>query len=384
MLLIKNGHIKTMAGKDILNGCVLIGDDGKIVSVGASISAPEGTQVIDAEGRLVTPGCVEAHCHLGLGAEFMTDNIVSDINESSDPITPHIRAIDGINPADRAFANARSGGITTVCTGPGSTNVIGGAFAAIKTAGNCVDDMILKFPVAMKCAFGENPKNAFGKKSNKSPKTRMSVAAVLRDFLYKAQAYARRKDEGNTPNFDMKLEAMEPVIRGQLPLKVHAHRADDILTAIRIAKEFNLNITLDHCTDGASIVEKLSKEGFPVLVGPSMGKRSKEELQAKSFATASILHNAGLKVSIISDANVTPIEFLPMFAGLAASEGLPMEAAWQAITITPAEAMGIADRVGSLEPGKDGDVVIWTADPLTTIGAKAYTTIIEGTIVHQR
>ena len=384
MLLIKNGHIKPVVGEELPSGCVLIGDDGKIVSVAAQIPAPEGATVIDAEGRLVTPGCVEAHCHLGLGAEFMTSLLISDHNESTDPVTPHMRAIDGINPLDQAFPNALTGGVTTVCTGPGSGNVIGGMFAAIKTAGDCVDDMVVKFPVAMKCAFGENPRNAYGKKSNKSPKTRMAVAAILRDTLAKARAYAECKDKGSMPNYDAKMEAMEPVIRGQLPLKVHAHRSDDIFTAIRIAKEFNVKIMLDHCTDGALIADRLAAAGYPVLAGPGFGKRQKEELAHKSFATPGVLHKAGVKVCIISDANVTPIECLPLFAGLAASEGLPMEAAWKAITIYPAEVMGIADRVGSLEPGKDGDVVIWTADPLTTIGGKAYTTIVDGKVVYQK
>ena len=382
MLLIKNGYIKTMAGADIPSGCVLIGDDGKILSVSENIAAPEGAQVIDAEGRLVTPGCVEAHCHAGLGAEYLTSILSAEHNESIDPLTPHLRAIDGLNPMDQALSNAIAGGVTTACCGPGSANVIGGTFTAIKLFGNRVDDMIIKQDVAMKCAFGENPKNAHGKNNKKSPKTRMAVAAVLREFLFKARNYANAKDEGRNPNFDMKMEAMEPVIRGQLPLKIHAHRADDIFTAIRIAKEFNLKIMLDHCTDGAVIAQQLAQEGYPVLVGPSFGKRGKEELKNKSFSTPGVLCKAGLKVCIISDANVVPLEYLPLYAGIAASEGMPIEEAWKAITINPAEVMGIGDRVGSLEVGKDGDVVIWTANPLTTIGGKAYTTIIDGKVVY--
>ena len=384
MLLIKNGHIKPIVGKELETGCVLIGDDGKIVAVAADITAPEGAQIIDAEGRLVTPGCVEGHCHVGLGAEYLTSLLPGEHNESVDPLTPHMRAIDGLNPTDPALKKGLTGGVTTVCTGPGSGNVIGGMFAAIKLHGDRVDDMIVKFPVAMKCAFGENPQNNYGKTAKKPPKTRMGIAAMLREFLFKAKAYADAKDRGLIPNFDMKLEAMEPVIRGELPLKVHAHRSDDIFTAIRIAKEFNLKLMLDHCTDGGEIAEALGKEGYPVQVGPSFGKRGKEELKHKGFGTPGKLYKAGLRVSIISDANVVPLEYLPLYAGLAASEGLPMEEAWRAITITPATTMGIADRVGSLEPGKDGDVVIWTADPLTTIGGRAYTTIIEGKVVFQR
>ena len=384
MLLIQNGYIKTMAGDDLPNGCVLIGDDGKIVSVAESIPAPQGAQVIDAEGRLVTPGCVEAHCHVGLGAEYLSGALVPDYNESVDPVTPHMRAIDGFNPADQAVINACAGGVTTLCTGPGSANVIGGGFAAIKTYGCRVDDMLLRFPVAMKCAFGENPKNAYGKNSKKTPKTRMAIAAILREQLGKARTYVQNKDAGKEPTYDVKMEALEPVIRKQIPLKVHAHRADDIFTAIRIAKEFDVRITLDHCTDGSLIAQELAKEGYPALVGPSFGKRGKEELQHKSFDTPAVLHKAGVRVCIVSDANVVPIEYLPLYAGLAASEGLPLEEAWRAITINPAEVMGIADRVGSLEPGKDGDLVIWTADPLTAVAAKAHTTIIDGKVAHQR
>jgi len=242
--------------------------------------------------------------------------------------------------------------------------------------------MILKEPVAMKCAFGENPKGAYGQ-NGKAPKTRMGVAALLRDFLYKAKNYCEEKDAGKDPKFDMKLEAMLPVMRKEIPLKCHAHRADDILTSIRIAKEFDLKLTLDHCTDGAAIADELAKEGYPAFVGPTFCGKSKAELKAKSFDTAGILHKAGVNVSIITDANVIPLEYLPMCAGFAACAGLPMEEAWKAITINPATQMGIADRVGSLEPGKDGDIVIWTDDPLTTIGGKSYITVIEGKVVYK-
>lgn len=384
MLLVKNGHIKPIVGQELETGCVLIGDDGKILSVAEDIAAPEGAQVIDAEGRLVTPGCVEGHCHVGLGAEFMGSALIVDYNESTDPITPQMRGIDGFNPMDAAVTNALMGGVTTACTGPGSRNIIGGQFAALKLAGNRVDDMILKAPVAMKCAFGENPKNAYGASGNKAPRTRMAIAAMLRDFLQKAKAYRDAKAAGQQPAYDSKLEAMLPVMNREIPLKVHAHRADDIFTAIRIFKEFDLWFVLDHCTDGGEIAPALAKEGVCALVGPSFGKRSKEELMHKSFTTPGKLHAAGVKIGIITDANVSPIQYLPLFAGIAASEGLPMEEAWKAVTINPAQIMGISDRVGSLEPGKDGDLVIWTADPLTTVGGRAYTTIIDGKVVYQR
>ena len=382
MLLIKNGYIKSMAGPDLPNGCVLIGDDGKILSVGQALTAPEGAEIIDADGRLVTPGCVDAHCHIGLDNEAMGWE-GKDYNEIVDPITPQLRAIDSINPMDEAFPNALKGGVTTACTGPGSANVVGGTFVAIKLYGKRVDKMIVKNPIAMKCAFGENPKRCYGQGAKKSPMTRMGTAALLRELLFKTKRYLADKEAGKNPPFDMKLEAMIPVIRGEIPLKAHAHRADDILTSIRIAKEFGVKLTLDHCTDGALIADELAEEGLPAFVGPSLGSKTKIELAHKSFSTPKALSDAGVKVSIITDAPVIPLQYLPMCAALAVNAGLDTEYAWKAITIHPAESIGIADRVGSLEPGKDGDVVIWTADPMTTVGAESHTTIVNGKVVYQ-
>lgn len=380
MLLIKNGHIKPMVGAELENGCVLIDDAGKIAKVAEKIEAPENAQVIDAGGRLVTPGCVEAHCHIGLDNEGMGWE-GHDYNEIVDPLTPQMRAIDSINPMDEAFGLALRGGVTSACTGPGSANVVGGSFVAIKLAGKRVDKMVIKNPLAMKCAFGENPKRCYGHSDKKSPMTRMGTASLLRSLLFKTQRYLEDKEAGKNPAFDMKLEAMIPVIKGEIPLKAHAHRADDILTSIRIAKEFGVKLTLDHCTDGALIADELAEEGFPAFVGPTLGGKSKIELQHKSFKTPAVLHEAGVPISIITDAPVIPLQFLPMCAGLAASEGLDMDEAWRAITINPARQTGIGDRVGSLEPGKDGDLVIWTADPLTTIGGRAYITVVDGRVV---
>jgi len=382
MLLIKNGYVKTMAGGDIENGCVLIGDDGKIVAVGAELTAPEGAEVIDAGGRLVTPGGVKAHCHLGLDNEGMGWE-GHDYNEIVEPLTPQMRAIDSINPMDEAFGNAIANGVTTACTGPGSANVVGGTFAAIKLHGKRVDKMIVKEAVAMKCAFGENPKRCYGQGSKKSPMTRMATAALLRELLFKTRRYLQDKEAGKNPAFDMKLEAMIPVIKGELPLKAHAHRADDILTSIRIAKEFGVKLTLDHCTDGALIADELAEEGYSAFVGPTLGGKSKIELRNKSFKTPAALHAAGVPISIITDAPVIPLQNLPLCAGLAADAGLPYEEAWKAITINPATQTGIGDRVGSLEPGKDADVVIWTADPLTAVGAAAWMTLVDGKVVYQ-
>ena len=361
---------------------MLIGDDGKIQAVGAALEVPAGAEVLDAGGRLVTPGCVDAHCHIGLDNEAMGWEGM-DYNEIVDPITPHLRAIDSINPMDESFANALQGGVTTACTGPGSANVVGGTFVAIKLHGKRVDKMILKNPLAMKCAFGENPKRCYGQGAKKSPMTRMATAALLRELLFKTRRYAEDQENGKNPPFDMKLEAMIPVIKGELPLKAHAHRADDILTSIRIAKEFGVKLTLDHCTDGALIADELAEEGLPAFVGPSLGSKTKIELKNKSFTTPKALSDAGVKVSIITDAPVIPLQYLPMCAALAVNAGLDPEYAWKAITIHPAESTGIADRVGSLEKGKDGDVVIWTADPMAAVGAESYATIIEGKIVYQ-
>ena len=382
MLFIYNGYIKPMAGPDIPGGSVLVGDDGKILAVGKDIAAPEGARLVDAGGRLVTPGCIDAHCHIGLDNEACGWE-GKDYNEIVDPITPQMRAIDSINPMDESLANALQGGVTAACTGPGSANVVGGTFTSIKLAGKRVDKMIIQDPVAMKCAFGENPKRCYGQAGKKAPMTRMGTAALLRELLFKTRRYMQDKAEGKNPGFDMKLEAMIPVMEGKIPLKAHAHRADDILTSIRIAREFGVKITLDHCTDGALIADELAEEGLWAFIGPSLGNKSKIELANKSFTTPAVLHEAGVPICIITDAPVIPLQYLPMCAGLAVNAGLDKETAWKAITINPATAIGIADRVGSLEPGKDADVVIWTADPLSTVGGEAWKTIVDGKIVYE-
>ena len=381
MLLIKNGKIKTMVGPDIENGCVLIGDDGRIAFVGESTEVGEDVTVIDAGGRLVTPGCVEAHCHIGVHNSAMRWE-GADYNERSNPVTPHMRAIDGINPIDETFELAIKNGVTSACTGPGSANVVGGTFTAIKLVGKRVDKMIIKEPLAMKCAFGENPKGCYGQSGAKTPVTRMATAALLRELLAKSRNYLEAKEAGKDPAYDIKLEAMIPVMKKEIPLKAHAHRADDIFTAIRIAKEFDVALTLDHCTDGALIADELAEEGYPAFVGPSFGNKSKIELANKSFDTPAVLNAAGVPISIITDAPVIPLEHLPMCAGFAVSAGLPYEEGWKAITVNPANQTGIGDRVGSLEAGQDGDVVIWKEDPLKVIGTGAYVTIVDGKIVY--
>ena len=386
MILIKGGLIRPITSPDIENGEILI-DNGKIVAIGKDVEAPNYAQVIDAAGMLVTPGFIDGHCHIGMSEEASRWE-GNDCNEYSSPVTPEVRAIDSINPLDEAFRLAVQGGVTTAVTGPGSANVIGGSFCAMKLHGKCVDDMVIDDCVAMKIAFGENPKGAYGQNGRKAPVTRMMTAAILRENLMKAKRYMEEVDEAEKDPekkrpFDMKLEALLPVMRGEIPLKSHAHRADDILTSIRIAKEFGVKITLDHCTEGHLITEKLVEFGAPVLVGPSFGSKTKQELREKSFATPGILEKAGLDVSIITDAPVIPLYYLPLCAGLAMREGLSEEGAWKAITINPATLAGIDDRVGSLEVGKDADISVFCGDPLKDIGARAKYVIVDGEIAYE-
>ena len=381
MLLIKNGYVKPITGADIPCGQVLI-DQGKILAVGETVDVPADCPVYDATGCMVTPGLIDGHTHLGIHEEAQRWE-GNDTNEYSNPVTPTVRGIDGINPMDEGFANALKGGVTTAVIGPGSANVVGGTFAALKLHGRCVDDMVIKEPVAMKIAFGENPKGAYGQNGRKEPYTRMGVASLLRQLLAKTRKYAEdiaaaEKDPAKTRPFDPQLEAMLPVIRKEIPLKAHAHKAYDILTALRIAREFDVNITLDHVTEVHLIVEELKRAGKPLLVGPSLGSKTKIELAEKSFATPGILYNAGMEICIITDAPVIPLYYLPLCAGLAIREGLPEEAAWRAITINPAKVAGIDARVGSLEPGKDADIAVFRGNPLRDIQAKAQQVFVGG------
>ena len=382
MKVIINAYIKTMVGPDIPSG-IVAWEEGKIVFVGEDFQIPKDAEIIDAKGKLVTPGCIDAHCHIGLDNEGMGWE-GRDYNEIIDPLTPHLRAIDSINPMDEAFSNALSYGVTTACTGPGSANVVGGTFTVIKLYGKRVDSMTVVENAAMKCAFGENPKRCYGQGMKKSPSTRMATAALLREILFKTRRYREDKEAGKNPAFDMKLEAMIPVLRGEMPLKAHAHRADDIFTSIRIAKEFGVKLTLDHCTDGALIADELAKENYPAFVGPSLGSKSKIELRNKSFTTPQILNAAGVRISIITDAPVIPLQYLPMCAGLAVDAGLDKDQAWLAITRNPAEALGVIDRIGTLEAGKDADIVIWSDDPMTVLGASAELTVLNGETVYAK
>lgn len=380
MLHIINAHLKPITSPDIPCGEMLV-DEGKIIAIGEKVDAPEGSEVIDAAGCLVCPGFIDAHTHIGLHEEAVRWE-GADYNEMSAPVTPEMRAIDAINPRDEAFRTALAGGVTTACTGPGSANVIGGTFTAIKLHGDNVDDMILREAIAMKIAMGENPKGCYGQQGKKTPVTRMAIAALLRGTLAKAKKYAADialADAENKPRpFDFQMEAMLPVINREIPLKAHAHRADDILTVLRVCKEFDVDVTLDHVTEGHLIVDKLVEAGKSVLVGPSFGSKTKFELKEKSFETPGILANAGLSVCIITDAPVIPLNYLPLCAGLAMREGMTEDAAWRAITINPAQVAGIDERVGSLEAGKDADFAIWSGDPLNDIQARTKMVFVNG------
>lgn len=377
--LIKNARIITMSGDNYQNGCILF--DDKILYVGEE-KGLESDKVIDADGKIVMPGLIDAHCHVGMFEDSLGFE-GDDGNEDSDPVMPHLRAIDGINPFDRAFEEARCAGVTSVVTGPGSANPVGGQFAAIKTAGICIDDMIIKAPAAMKFALGENPKCVYNEK-DEAPVTRMGTVALIRELLIKSkdymeslEKYNENSDENEKPEFDIKLDAMIPVLKREIPVKIHAHRADDICTAIRIGKEFNIDVTIEHCSDGDAVAPILERENVPIMLGPTLSDRSKTELKNLTFDTYKNLSDRGLSVAIITDHPEITIENLPLCAVMAVKHGMNEEKALKAITITAARNCRIADRVGSLEKGKDADIAVFTDLP-TRFDAECVMTFIDG------
>ena len=366
--LIHNGLVHDAVHRDACKADILLAD-GKIAAIGTDLTAPADAVIFDADGLDVFPGFVDAHTHIGLDG-YGIGYEGCDYNEMNDIWTPQLRAIDGINPRDPSLADARKAGVTCVCTGPGSANVLGGTFLAMKTVGERVDNMIVRDPVAMKCAFGENPKRCY---RDKCDSTRMSTAAFLRGALMQARDYGARKQAANgdvtkMPAYNQKLEALLPVLAGEIPLKAHAHQANDIFTALRIAREFDLRLTLEHVTEGHLIADELAKEkDVPMAVGPSLTHASKFELQNKSWATPGVLAKAGCHVSIITDNSVIPQQYLPLCAGMAVKAGMDEFDALKAITINPAEHIGVADRVGTLEVGKDADVVITNGCPFEVL-----------------
>lgn len=386
-MLIINGVIHRMDGPTILKGYIRICGT-KIAEVGAMEDCPKDWEgeILDAQGGHIQPGFIDAHCHLGVfgdGVGIEGD----DGNEATDPCTPHLRAIDAINPQDRCFQEAREAGVTTVLTGPGSSNPINGQFAAIKTNGRWVDAMVVKAPAAMKLALGENPKLNYHER-HESPSTRMATAAVIRENLAKAMEYQEKleraeEDEEEKPDYDAKLEALLPVVRGELPVHIHAHRADDIATGIRICKEFGLKYVIVHGTEGYLIADLLAKEGAGVITGPCLGDRSKPELVNQTLEAPSILQRSGVKVAICTDHPETPIQYLPLCAAMAMRGGMDPESALAAITIWAAELAGLGDRLGSLTPGKDADLTITSAHPLNWM-SRVRLVVMDGKVIENR
>ena len=380
-MVIINGKIFPMEGENI--DCGYIRTKGKVIEeIGSMENFKERKEekILDVNGAWVLPGLIESHAHIGI-TEEKWGAIGDDCNEETNPLTPTLRAIDAVNPMDQAFHDAIKAGITSVMTGPGSSNVVGGQFVFMKTQGRCVDNMAIKSPAAIKVAFGENPKTTYGNQ-NILPSTRMGTAALLRKVLFEAVQYKRDKEEGKLDKDDFEMEPWIPVLNKEIPLKAHAHRADDILTAIRIAKEFDLDITIDHGTEGHLIVDEIKESGFPVIVGTDLTSRSKLEVQNMDFKTNKVIHDADILFSITTDHPGALVQYLPICAGLAVREGLPMDVALKAITINAAKICRVEDRVGSLKEGKDADIVVFSANPLETFTKTLYT-IIDGKIIYQ-
>lgn len=375
-----NCTVEPVIGSVIPNGTVLVSDDGKIADIGENVIIPSGAQIFDLSGLYITPGLVDAHTHLGV-FPYCLPQSMNDGNEKTDPVTPAIRAIDSFSPQDEAVSESLSGGVTCVQILPGSANLIGGTGAVIKLNGSVVDKMIVKAPSVMKAALGENPLRVYGHELKKTPSTRMGAAAMIRQTLANAVTYRDKLAKGEAVDRDLGLEALVPVIEGKMNLSVHCHRADDICTAIRIAKEFGLHFTLEHCTDGALIVDYLAENHVFAAIGPTFGGKGKPELAHKSFNTPAILWRAGVHFCIITDHPVIPLVHATISATLAMNAGLPRDVAIKAITLFSAEHIGMADRIGSLETGKDADIAVWTGDPLDARN-HCVLTVIDGRIVY--
>lgn len=373
MLLIQNGLLHTMESDKPIYADLLI-KNGKITQISEKIIPTEKMKIINADKMHIFPGFIDAHSHIGISEEKMTAQN-DESNEETDPITPTMRAIDCINPMDSAFHNALAAGITGVMAGPGSSNAIGGQFAFIKTEGRRIDDMIVLAPAAIKVAFGENPMTNYGLNGN-TPSTRMGIASLIREELFRAKQYFEANE---TEAKDFTLECYRELFEKKIPLKAHAHRADDIFTAIRIAKEFGLNLTIDHCTEGHLIAQEIAKSGFPAIVGPSLASRNKKEVGLSDFKTAGILHKAGVLTALTTDHPVSRIQYLPLCAALSAKEGLGESDALRAITINAARICNVDHRLGSLKVGKDADIVIFDGNPLL-ITTEVKVTIINGKI----
>jgi len=401
MIVITNGKVITISQGTFEPGTVLV-EEGRIVAVGKDLPVPEGAEVYDATGKVVMPGLIDAHCHVGvfadgIGAEY------ADGNEMTDPVTPHLRALDAVHPEDLAFKELVAAGVTTVLTGPGSANIVGGQWVCLKTAPKpSVEQMVLMEPAGMKMALGENPRRVYGNQK-KPPSTRMGNAAILRTALVDAQnyleawrryeadqeAYRAKVEAGDDdaeppklPERDLKLEALGKVLRREMKARVHAHRADDMLTAIRIAEEFDLDLTLEHATEGFKIADILAAKGIPVTAGPILFSRIKYELREMTPKNPGLMAKAGVKVAIQTDES-SAVKYLTINAALAVREGMPEEEALKAITLYPAEIIGVADRVGSLEAGKDADIVVFSGHPFD-YRTVADLVLVDGQVIYRR
>ncbi len=379
MLLIKNGLLHTMETEQPLPADLLI-KNRKIAEIAPDIAVTEKMQLLDAAGLHVFPGFIDAHSHIGISEEKVT-GIGDECNENTTPATPYLRAVDCIHPMDSAFHNALASGITGVMAGPGSSNPVGGQFAFLKTHGRCIDDMVLLAPAAIKIAFGENPMTCFGMNGN-APSTRMGIASIIREELFNAKQYLLNTPADSAEK-NFRLECYRELFDKKIPLKAHVHRTDDILTSIRIAKEFDLDLTLDHCTEGHLIAEEIARSGYPAIVGPSMSARSKKEVCESDFKTPGILKQAGVTVALTTDHPVCRLQYLPLCAALAAKEGLSDYDALRAITLDAARICRVDHRLGSLSVGKDADIVLWNGNPLE-VRSFVVKTLINGEVVWEK
>ena len=375
MIALINGKLYTITDGIIERGTVLL-EGNKIVAVGADVQVPADAQIIDVEGRIITPGFIDAHTHIGIDEEIHQP-IGDDCNEMTEPNTAELRAMDAINYRDLSFQDAVKAGITTVMITPGSANVFGGLITVMKTYGKTYKDMLIDGEAGLKMAFGENPKRVYGEK-DKTPSTRMATMAIARQGFYEAKEYLKKSEEDR--EFSLQTEHIAKALDGGIPVRAHAHRADDIMTAIRLRDEFNLNLVVEHCTDGHLIVDELKEAGVAVTVGPSLSNRAKVEMENVTFRTPGVLASAGIDVAIITDAPCTPIQYLPICAGMAMREGMTEEDAFKALTITPAKILNVDDRLGSLTAGKDADIVVWENYPLEIMG-RANMVFVNGTQV---
>ncbi|MGM7680581.1 amidohydrolase [Cytobacillus sp. Hm23] len=377
MLAITNVTGYVGDGKKLSDGTIIV-SDGKFVKIGNDIAIPDGCEVVNATGQVITPGLIDVHTHLGIHEEGIGKE-GQDYNEVSAASTPQVRAIDGINPIEKGFNDARLAGVTTVQIMPGSANVIGGEMVIVKTAGHIVDEMVVKSPSGLKAALGENPKRFHGGKGV-LPITRMGTAALLREKLIEAQNYIENRKNGEVDR-KLELENIAKVLNKEIPLRVHAHRADDIVTALRLKTEFGFDLTIEHCTEGHKIAPFIAKYNVRVAVGPTMSSRSKIELADKGWHTLQALANEDVPFSITTDHPVVGIDHLMTSAILAVKYGLTEEVALQAITLNAAKHLGLEEKVGSIEVGKDADFVLWSGDPFD-LRNKVEQTFIDGKLVY--